>query len=182
MPLTTLVKDIMVPIENYAVIREDDSLKDAVATLRTVYCEIEAGVCTEAGHRACLVLDSAGKLVGVMDFRCILRVLIPEIAGGLSEKLRSLGVSITFAEGDASALDESQAGFEARVVKNAETPVRDVMFKVKGYVDADADIMAALKMMYANRIVILPVFNGDKLVGVVRDSDLFLQVANVLQQ
>ena len=120
--LAKKVRDVMVSLKDYAVVHEDQPLKEAVAMLKQVYCQVESGACTEAGHRAVLVLGANDELVGVMDFRCIQSVLIPEVAGSLTEKLRSLGVSIAFAEADAQDLDETAASFRSRVLKNAETP------------------------------------------------------------
>lgn len=176
------VKDRMIPIQNYPTVKPDVTLKSAALSLRTSYCELDAGMCTEAGPRTVLVLDENEKLVGVVDFRSFLKTMIPEIAGGLSAKLEALGVSIAFAQADAESLDESQLGFKARVIKNAEVQVRDIMLKVKGTIDADASLMEALKMMFRNKIIMLPVFEGEKLVGVLRNADLFLAVADVLQE
>src|SRR5208283_5146271 len=116
-----------------------------------------------AGHRNILVLDNAGDLVGILSFRSILQVLIPEIAGGLTTRLESLGVTIAFAQADASNLDEAVASFRARVVKNAGTKVEEIMLKVRGTIDADADLMDALKMMYRNKITVIPVYDNGKL-------------------
>jgi hypothetical protein len=150
--------------------------------LRQVYCEVENGTCTEAGHRTALVLNDDQELVGILDFKGILSVLIPEIAGSLSSKLASLGVSATFAQAGASDLDETKLGFQARVLKNAETIVKDVMLKIRGTIGPDADLVQALKIIYKNKIVVLPVIEGNKLVGVVRDSDLFLAVTAILMK
>ncbi len=182
MPLTKKVRDCLIPISEYAVTTEDKPLREAVPMLRRLYCEVEIGKCTEAGHRTILVLDKTGNLVGILDFKSILKVLIPEIAGGLTAKLEALGVTMAFAMADAENLDESRAGFRARVIKNAETRVREVMLKVRGTIDADADLLEALKMIGQNRITVLPVYEGAKLVGVVRDSDLFLCVADILME
>jgi CBS-domain-containing membrane protein len=156
-------------------------LKEAALSLRTSYCELDSGMCTEAGPRTVLVVDAKGKLLGILDFNSFLETLIPEITGGLSSKLSALGVSIAFAEADAAALDESRLDFQARVIKNAEAKVRDIMLKVRGIIDADASLMDGLKKMFRNKIVVLPVYEGDKLVGVLRDADLFLAVTDVLE-
>ena len=42
--------------------------------------------------------------------------------------------------------------------------------------------MEALKTIYKNKITVVPVYEGDRLVGVLRDSDLFLAVADVLME
>jgi CBS domain-containing protein len=105
---------------------------------------------------------------------------MPEICGTFSDKLAALGLSIAFAEADAHDLDEAKAGFKERVLQNASTKVGNIMLKLRGHIDADVDIVKALKLMHRNRVTVLPVYEGDKVVGVLRDSDLFLAAANIL--
>jgi CBS domain-containing protein len=173
------VKDLMIPIKDYAITSPDKTLQEAILEMRRIYCEVETGKCTEAGHRTSFVMMD-GKLVGIIDFQCILRALMPEIAGKLSDKLASLGLSIAFAEADAHDLDEARAGFKERVLQNARTKVGDIMLKLRGRINANAEMMEALKLMHRNKVTVLPVYEGDKFVGVLRDSDLFLATANIL--
>ncbi len=182
MPLTRKVREITIPLSEYAVTGIDNTLKEAIPVLRKLYCEVEDGKCTEAGHRTILVLEEAGSLVGVLDFKSILKVLIPEVAGGLTARLAALEVSIAFAQAGTADLDESKASFRARVIKNADTKVRDVMLKIRGTIAADEDILEALKVLCRNKITMIPVYDGEKLIGVVRDSDLFLTVADILTE
>jgi len=181
MLLDKKVKDLLIPLEHCATIHVDKPLREAVAELQTVYCEIESGKCTEAGHRTSLVLDENDKLIGILDFQAILKVLIPEISGSLSQKLQAIGVSIAFAEGDTPHLDESNQKFRERVIKNAETKVSDIMLKLRGKnATIDMTLVDALKIMYRSKITILPVYENDKLIGILRDSDLFLATASIL--
>ncbi len=182
MLITKKVRDLLVPLSEYATTSVDSTLRAAIPALRRLYCEVEEGKCTQAGHRNILVLDDAGELVGILSFRSILQVLIPETAGGLAAKLEALGVSMAFAQADSADLDEARAGFKARVIRNATTKVKDIMLKVRGTVDANADLMDALKLMCQNKITVLPVYEGKKLVGVIRESDLFLSVADILME
>lgn len=177
------VKDLMIPLKECAITHIDKPLREAATEMRTVYCEVETGKCTEAGHRTSLVLDNNEKLVGILDFQAILKVLIPEIAGSISQKLQAIGVSIAFAEGDASHLDESSQRLKARVTKNAETRVGDIMLKIRGKnATSDMTLVDALKLMHRNKVTTLPVYENDKLVGVLRDSDLFLATAGILAE
>lgn len=177
------VGDLLVPLKDCATVHVDKPLREAVADLQTVFCEIETGKCTEAGHRTSLVLDDNEKLVGILDFQSILKVLIPEIAGSLSQKLQALGVSIAFAESDASHLDESNQRLKERVLKNAETKVGEVMLKLRGKnATTDMTLVDALKIMHRNKVTVLPVYKDDELVGLLRDSDLFLATASILSE
>ncbi len=124
MLITKKVRDLLVPLSEYATTSVDSTLRAAIPALRRLYCEVEEGKCTQAGHRNILVLDDAGELVGILSFRSILQVLIPETAGGLAAKLEALGVSMAFAQADSADLDEARAGFKARVIRNATTKVK----------------------------------------------------------
>lgn len=182
MPVELKVKDLMVPLDDYAVTTADKTLKEAVPELMRIYCQVETGKCTEAGHRTSLVLDANGNLVGILDFKSILKVLMPEIAGGITGRLGALGISIAYAEVGAHHMDTAKHGFRSRVRQNAQTRVNDVMLKIKGSIDAEKGFLDALKMIYRNKITVLPVYEGDNLVGVLRDSDLFLAASNVLME
>jgi CBS-domain-containing membrane protein len=132
--------------------------------MKKVYCEVETGTCTEAGYRASLVTNEYGHLVGIIDFRTILEALIPNIAEELTGKLT----------------DHAKAGFMERVVLNAGVKVGDIMVDFKGSLKVDDDLLEAVKVMHKNKAVIIPVFKeGAQLVGVIRDSDLFLAVVSV---
>jgi CBS domain-containing protein len=181
MLLKQKVKDRMIPLENYPTVSPEATLREAALSLKTSFCELESGICTEAGPRTILVVDQAGMLIGILDFKSFLETMIPEIAGGLTARLSALGVSIAFAQADAETLDESRLGFRARVIKNAQAKVRDIMLKVRGTIDADAPLIDGMKKMFRNKIIVLPVYKSGKLVGVLRDTDLFLAVADVLE-
>ena len=167
----------MIPLSKYAVVGPDASLKDAVTVLRKSHCQLDKGICTEAGPRTVLVVNQKNDLMGILDFRAILRVLIAEVAGGLTEKLRSLQVSIVFAERDIPELDEAHADFVARV-----RMAKDVMLKVRGTIEANATLLDGLKLLFKNKINKLPVYDNGNLVGIVRDTDLFLAVAEILAE
>jgi CBS domain-containing protein len=174
------VKDIMIPIENYSLTSIEKSLKEAIIDMRKVYCEVETGKCTEAGHRTSLVMNEYGHLVGIIDFSTILRALIPDIAGRFTEKMAVLNLSIVFAEADTHNLADVKSGFKERVLKNAEVKIGDIMLKLRGSLKVDDNLLEALKEMYRNKVTVLPVYEGSKVVGVLRDSDLFLATARIL--
>jgi CBS domain-containing protein len=157
------VQDIMIPIENYTVIAIDKSLREAIIAMRKVYCEVETGRCTEAGHRASLVINEYGQLSGIIDFRTILEALIPNIAEQFADKLTSHGV----------------ASFMERILKEAEVIVGDIMLDIRDSLNVGDDLLEAIKVMHRNKATVLPVYKAAKLVGVLRDSDLFLAVASV---
>ena len=68
------VRDLMVPIDRYAVTTVETSLEDAVKKLEEGFLKKDPG----ERHRTILVLDESESRVGIIDFRRIIEVLIPE--------------------------------------------------------------------------------------------------------
>lgn len=180
MLLECKIKERMIPINNYSTVNHNSTLRETALSLRTSYCELDSGMCSEAGPRTVLVLDDNEKLVGIVDFRSFLEILIPEVAGGLSAKLTALAATLAFAEADAAHLDETELDFKGRVRKNAETKVSDIMLKIRGTIQSEDTLINGLKKIFRNKITVLPVLENDKLVGVLRDTDLFLAVTDIL--
>jgi CBS domain-containing protein len=57
------------------------------------------------------------------------------------------------------------------------------MLKLRGKnATADMGLVDALKIMHRTKITTLPVYENDKLVGILRDSDLFLATAHILSE
>ena len=167
----------MIPLDKYAVIGPEATLHEALSVLRRSYCQVETGLCTELGPRKVLVVDTAGELMGILNFRCILRVLVPEAAGGLTEKLEALEVSVVFAE---AGVDLPPDELKARIWRNAQVKVKDIMFKSLAHVEAEASILDALKLIFEKKVIVLPVYDKGQLIGLVRDADLFLAVADTI--
>jgi CBS domain-containing protein len=175
------MSDIMIPLDNAAVVTIDMPLKQAVRALRKLYCEVEEGKCTEAGFRAILVLDRNRHIAGILEFQSIIKILIPEITGSFPAKVRAVWDALGAVDTKTRSLNEAKLGLRARLAKNAERRVGDVMLKIRGTISTDADVLEALMVLFENRTTVLPVYEGDQPVGIVRDSDLFLQIADALE-
>jgi len=71
------IADLMVPLAEYAVISEDANIYDAVSALEKAQEDFDAG---RYPHRAILVTDENGKVVGKLGQLDILRSLEPKYA------------------------------------------------------------------------------------------------------
>lgn len=147
MPLKQPINERMIPIENYATINPDATLRQAALSLRQSFFELDGGMRTVAGPRAVLVTDENEKLLGILDFKSFLKNYFPQI-GGLGKKIM----------------------------------VKDIMLKVKGAIDASATVEEGLTAIVQNKISILPVYDGEKAVGIVRDTDIFLAITDSLEK
>jgi CBS domain-containing protein len=147
MALNQTIKERMIPIENYATINPEATLREAALSLRTSFCQLDGGMRTTVGPRTVLVTDEKNRLLGILDFRCFLENYYPQI-GGLGKKLL----------------------------------VKDIMLNVKGSIDASASVEEGLRIIVQKDVSVLPVYDGDKAVGLIRDTDIFLAITDNLEK
>ena len=86
MTLKQTIKERMIPIENYATINPDATLREAAISLRKSFFELDGGMRTVAGPRVVMVTDENRKLMGILDFKSFLKNYFPQI-GGLGKKI-----------------------------------------------------------------------------------------------
>ncbi len=60
--------------------------------------------------------------------------------------------------------------------------VKDVMLKVKGAIEVSASVEEGLTTIVQKKISVLPVYDGDKAVGLIRDTDIFLAITDSLEK
>ena len=60
--------------------------------------------------------------------------------------------------------------------------VKDIMLKVKGFIEADASLEAGLQTIVQKKVSILPVYDGEQAVGLIRDTDIFLAMTENLEE
>ena len=60
--------------------------------------------------------------------------------------------------------------------------VKDIMLKVRGTIDAEASLEDGFRTIVQKKISILPVYEGDKAIGLIRDTDIFLAITDNLEE
>jgi predicted transcriptional regulator len=60
--------------------------------------------------------------------------------------------------------------------------VKDIMLKVKGFIEADASLEEGLQTIVQKKVSILPVYDGEQAVGLIRDTDIFLAMTENLEE
>ena len=88
------VQDLMVPLSEYATVTEDATLFDAVNALENAQEDFDH---TRYRHRAILVLDKNGNVVGKLSQLDVLKALEPKYRDMLDRRrLRSFGFTKAF--------------------------------------------------------------------------------------
>ena len=149
------LKDLIIPLSEYPHMPYWATLREAIVQLNVAY---------ETGHHAVLVFDEAYKLVGMLFQKDILKGLEPKFAQHYED-----GVPI-FWDDLLKTASEKQLG----------RPVKEFMSKAKLAISVDDNILKASHIMLQEDSRLLPVMEGDKLIGVLRMSDLFHEITKVV--
>ena len=152
---TKMVKDLVIPITDYPHMPYWGTLREAIAQLNVSF---------ETGHHTVLVFDEAYKLVGMLLEKDILQGLEPKFA-----QHHENGVPILWDE-------ILKSGAEERLGR----PIKEFMSEVKTTIDAEDKILKASHIMLNDNVFLLPVMEGDKLIGVVRMGDVLHEITNAL--
>jgi CBS domain-containing protein len=166
MPGTKKVKELMVPLSEYPVVYDTDSLNEAILVLK----KYMAG---GKGHRSLLVFSKSKKvggeeqLVGILTVRDILNAI----------KANTLSYN------GAELFEISWSRFYHRdpLKKPFITKVGDVIRPlVQAFVQSNQDVTDAIRLMMTKNVNLLPVFEGKKAVGVIRAIDLLDYIGEML--
>lgn len=164
--------DIMIPLEAYTTVEADSTIKEGIERLRKSYeTFVTTGRIMETGHRSILVFDRGGGLVGILGILDLIAAVRPAY---LSAPKPSLADSIQYSPMFWTGLFTSQA--RALVDKK----VWDVMSEPPPTIEEDTNLMEVVDTMYATKARRLAVTRGGKVVGVVRDQEIFFELARII--
>jgi len=174
---TKLVKDLMVPLSDYATISEDATLSEAVAALKESQEAFDQG---KYRHRAVLILDTAGHVAGKVSLLAILRGLEPKYDQMLSDSgATHVGFTMEFQKSMIEQLKLWEEPLDRLCQKTAQVKVKAFMTKPKDreMIDPEASLNEAIHQFVMGHHQSLMVKSGDAVVGVLRLTDIYDLVA-----
>lgn len=177
------VKEIMVPINEYATVGADATLIDAVIALEKAQIEFDQ---TRYRHRAVLVLDGKNHVIGKISQHDVIKALEPHYQKFRSREKGALdrfGLSDFFVK---SALEEYafwEKPLENLCKKAVRQKVKDFMYKPSQgeFVKEDTTMNEAIHRLVLGEHHSLLVTRGKEIVGVLRLTDVFEIVFNALK-
>jgi len=168
------VRDIMIAISDYTTVREDDAIADAIVKLRDSFSvAAHTSRLMEIGHRSIIVFDGKENMKGILAIRDLLKALMPRY---LFAPKPSMADTIQF-----SPMFWSGAYYrETRQLSKSR--VKDIMSPATTVIREDANLMEAAYLMVQNQIMRIPVVDkNNKVVGVVREWDLFFEMERAIR-
>lgn len=176
------VKELMVPIAEYATVSSDATLYAAVAALEKAQEEFDH---TRYRHRAILILDADGHVVGKMSQLDVLRALEPKYSEMMEQShlQQRLGFTKHFMKSVMLQYKmwDSPMGDICR--KAAQQSVSKYMHKpTEGeHVDVDATLDEAIHQLVMGQHQSLLVVREKKIVGILRLTDVFAAVFHTMK-
>lgn len=178
---TKYVKDIMFPIDEYAVVSEEATLYDSFVALNKSQRNLPEG---RQRHRAVVVADKNFKIIGKLGHLGFLKALEPKYGDmGNLEGISKSGVSKAFITSMMDNFGLWQSDMDDIVRRAHKIKIKDVMRPFSEHVDANETLGEAIHKIIIWETISILVTDGDDVVGILRVSDVFDEMSrNVLQK
>jgi CBS domain-containing protein len=168
-----MVKDVMVPLEKYAIIHEDRLLIEAIEVLEKAQKAFETSTYM---HRAVLAYDDDSKIVGKLSQWDVIKSLEPKYESfGDIRSISLSGLSPEFIKSMMEKHSLWQADLDDICNRVARKKVKDVMHKpTEGEkIETNATMGEALHSFVIGRHQSLLVTKDSEIVGILRLTDVF---------
>lgn len=152
------VGELMIPVESYRKIYDDEPISAAVEALQETFFQRVSGKLAEQGHRSVVVYDRGERFLGLLRIADVVAVCVPSFLRGSPYASCFTGM------------------FLAQCKTLGNLRVADLLCSCPA-VDLDAPLMEAVNLLVSEHQINLPVMHDGKLVGILRDKDILLEVA-----
>ncbi len=179
---TYRVKDLMVPLAEYATVSAGSTLLEAMLALEKAQEEFDH---TKYRHRGVLILDKSKGVIGKLGQMDVLRALEAKEEEDDIRGLRQFGFSSKFVRDvrtkrrlkEASLKDFCRTAVNLKVEDFMQAPSEGE------FIDEEASLeVAILQMVMGNHLLSLLVTRGQAIVGVLRMTDVFAAVFHTAKE
>jgi len=174
------VKDLMVPLADYAVVPADATVYEAMQELQRALSRLPSD---RQPHRAVLVRSGRGEIIGKVHYFAFLRAMLPERR--LEEDrdvLERAGVGDDMRDSYRQMLDMLLGDLVDFQERARSTVVRDIYTPATIAIPEDATVYDAILRFLNHQTLSLIVRRGDETVGILRLSDLFEEISRQVLQ
>jgi len=177
-----LVKELMVPLSEYATVPEGSTLFDAVLALEKAQEEFDH---TKYKHRGVLILDKDKRVIGKLGQLDVLRALEPkdEDPGEVNE-LSQFGFSSKFIHKQRTHRRMKATPLKDLCSKASKLRVEDFMQAPSEgeFIEQEASLEMAIMQLVMGRHISLLVTRNKEILGVLRMTDAFAAVFHTMKE
>lgn len=169
--MSTTVGEIMMSLADYAIVDEEATLLEALEALRASLEKLPAD---KQPHRAVLVRNHRGEIIGKVHHFAFLRALVPDrrSVNNLA-LLERAGVGDDLRESSMRMLDLLTGDLVNICERARSVKVRDFYTSATVSVQESAPLSEAVQLFLSHQTLSLLVRRREETVGILRLSDLF---------
>jgi CBS domain containing-hemolysin-like protein len=173
------VESIMLPLSEYAVVDRDATLEQAIAELERFNADCAPN---RHPHRAVLVRDREGRIIGKMGHLAFLRAILPErMAREDGEMLDRAGVSDDMMASSAGMFRLLGDEITNVCIQAKNIRVMDVCVPATASIDHGASWLDATRAFLTHQTLSMLVTDQGRTVGILRLADLFDELARLVK-
>jgi len=176
-----LVKELMLPLAEYATVSQEATLFEAVMVLEKAQEKFDQ---SRYPHRAVLIYDKNDNIVGKVSQLDILRALEPKYETlGIPGSLSRFGLTKRFQKTMLEELRFWDKPMDDICKKAARKKVKEFMYTPgEGeYINEDSSMDKAINQLVMGHHQSLLVMKGDKIVGILRKTDVFMEIVQAMK-
>ncbi|MFH2090952.1 MAG: CBS domain-containing protein [Pseudomonadota bacterium] len=179
------VNELMIPLSEYATVKENDTLEKAIKTLK----KSQTGPSSHTyPHRAVLVYDKNGKITGKVSSLDVLRALEPKYCQfGHTDQIARMGLSRFGLSHDfLHSLVENyclwEDDLESLIKTASKLKVKEIMHSPHEgeYVNEDMPVSEAIHQFILGHHQSLLVLKNENVIGILRLTDIFKLVCDLM--
>jgi CBS domain-containing protein len=175
-----IVKDLMVPLSEYATVSDKATLYEAITTLEKVH-EFDQ---SHYRHRAILVFDDQDRVIGKLGLFDMLRALEAKYSRiGDLERFAGLSLNPEFIKSISEHYSFWSEPLEELSKNASEQKVSDIMHILTAdeYIEDSARLDEAIHQLIMGYHQSLIVTEGEAIVGILKLSDIFREVCLMMR-
>ncbi len=180
---SSTVKDLMVPLDEYAVVSHNATVYEAVLALEKAQEELDKTRYAYL-HRAILVYDDNKKIIGKVSQLDIMGALDPKYGEmGESRSLSRAGFSPNFLKKMLEQYSILSEPFTEVCRKASDIKVSKIMYTPSEgeYLDENATMREAIHQFVMGHHQSLLVTSGNTIIGILRLTDVFKEIFQIMK-
>ncbi|MGD9332071.1 MAG: CBS domain-containing protein [Desulfobacterales bacterium] len=180
---SSTVSELMIPLSEYATVSEEATLYEAIQALEEAQAEFDQ---TRYRHRAILVFDKNGKIIGKISQLDALKALEPKYTELITDgTTRHLGFSTKYIEGMLEQFSLWAGPLTDICGKGARRRVKDIVHAPgeTEYINQKASLDVAIHQLIVGSHQSLLVQDDNRdIIGILRLTDVFAAVFHTLKE
>ncbi|MEA3469210.1 MAG: CBS domain-containing protein [Thermodesulfobacteriota bacterium] len=161
---TSVIRDIIIPLDRYPHLNENQTLQEAIQT----FMSFRAGEKDRLLYAGLLVVNDKNQLVGKLSLIDILHGLVPRLVDA---------AKVDKFEGKDTEFPNLAFLYEEKTFagcgKNQQNPIKPLLQAINFSLPADTHILKALVMMSHRNDFNVPVTDNGAIIGILRLEEIF---------